>query len=89
MNIYIISFDLVAPGQHYDKIIELIKQYKVWAKLGTTTYLVQTSHSAIEVRDNLKSAIDLNDKLFVGKVMRPAAWSNMSEDVSKWIKEKF
>lgn len=89
MYVYIISFDLVKPGQNYDKIIELIKQYNVWAKLGTTTYLVQTSHSAVELRDNLKTAIDSNDKLFVGKVTRPAAWSNMSEDVSKWIKEKF
>lgn len=87
MKTLIISYDLVDPGQNYEKLIKKIKDYGSWARLGGSSYLVLTDDSVIQVRDDLGAIIDANDKLFVGTCPVPAAWQNLPEDVSKWILE--
>lgn len=86
--IYIVSYDLIEPGQKHEALIKLIKQDGKWARLGGSAYLVDSESTAVELRDRYKSALDGNDKIYVGRVTIPAAWSGMSEGVSKWIKEK-
>lgn len=86
--VFIISYDLCLPGQRYDDLIELIKKEGNWARLGGSAYLLESNKTAVEIRDLLKGALDCNDKLYVGKVTAPAAWSGMSEKVSEWIKNK-
>ena len=88
MAIYIITYDLREPGQHYDSLIERIKNYGNWAKLGYSCFLIETDDTAVEIRDNLSMALDGNDKLYVGVANAPAAWTGLSENVSQWIKEK-
>ena len=38
--IYIVSYDLIEPGQKYEDLIKLIKQDGKWARLGDSAYLV-------------------------------------------------
>jgi hypothetical protein len=84
--VYIVSYDLIEPGQRYDDLINLIKQEKVWAKLGGSAYLIESSMTAVELRDRYKEVLDGNDKLYVGAVTTPAAWYGLSDQVSEWIK---
>ena len=84
-RVLIVSYDLGSPGQNYERILQLIKAYDSWAKLGGSAYLIRTEASPVQVRDNLKTALDVNDKLYVGAASEPAAWTGMPEDVSKWI----
>lgn len=86
--VFIVSYDLIEPGQKYEELIKLIKQDGKWARLGGSAYLVDSDLTAVELRNRLKIALDGNDKLYVGQVTTPAAWSGMSEGVSRWIKEK-
>lgn len=86
--IYIVSYDLLEPGQNYDNLIEKIKEAGSWAKLGGSAYLVDSAKSAVELRDEYKKLLDSNDKLYVGRVDAPAAWSGMPQDVTQWIKDK-
>ena len=86
--IYIVTYDLVEPGQRYEELIQLIKQGGIWARLGGSAYLIESNFTAVEIRDRYKTVLDVNDKLYVGQVITPAAWTGMSEGVSKWIKEK-
>ncbi len=86
MAVYIVTYDLKEPGQRYDDLIAKIKNYGSWAKLGYSCFLINTNDNAVQVRDNLKLALDPNDKIYVGQATTPAAWSNMPEDVSNWIK---
>lgn len=86
--IFIVSYDLIEPGQKYEELIKLIKLDGKWARLGYSAYLVDSELTAVELRERYKSVLDGNDKLYVGRVTLPAAWSGMSEGVSKWIKEK-
>ena len=86
--IYIVSYDLIEPGQKYEELIELIKQDGKWARLGGSAYLVVSDATAVELRERYKEALNGNDKLYVGRVSTPAAWYGMPESVSKWIKEE-
>lgn len=86
--IYIITYDLSEPGQNFENLVEKIKESGSWAKLGGSAYLVDSAKSAVELRDECKKFIDSNDKLYVGQVEAPAAWSGMPQDVSNWIKDK-
>ena len=80
----IVSYDLVNPGQNYEKLIQKIKQYG-WARLGGSAYLIQTDATPVQVRDTLKAVLDANDKLFVGVAPPPSAWSGLPDDVANWI----
>ena len=86
--IYIVSFDLCAPGQRYDDLFSLINKEGKWARLGGSAFLLESDKSAVELRDIFKNVLDGNDKLYVGKVEAPAAWTGMSDEVSEWIKNK-
>lgn len=85
MKTYIVSYDLFAPGQKYEKLIELIKSEFAWAKIGYSTFIVKSSASHTELRDKYKQTLDTNDKLFVGAVSAPAAWYGLSDEVSNWL----
>lgn len=87
MKIFIVTYDLVTPGQNYEKLVKKIKSYSSWARLGGSAYLIGTDSTVEAVRDNLNALLDSNDKLFVGTCPVPSAWSGLPDDVSKWIQE--
>jgi hypothetical protein len=86
-RVLIISYDLMNPGQSYEPLVKLIKSYPSWARLGGSAYLILTDATPVQVRDRLRQALDVNDKLFVGVAPAPSAWVGMPEEVSKWIHE--
>ena len=83
---YIVSYDLSAPGQNYEDVLNAIKQFSGWARLGGSAYVVLTEYSAVEIRDAIAAKLDSNDKLFVGAINAPAAWIGLADDVSDWLK---
>ncbi|MDR3197934.1 MAG: hypothetical protein LBU34_08720 [Planctomycetaceae bacterium] len=85
MNTYIISYDLINPGQNYENLLKKIRSFSSWARLGGSAYIVETEETASQVRDKLTSFLDNNDKLFVGTVQAPAAWIDLGDEVSQWI----
>lgn len=85
--IYIVSYDLVEPGQKYEQLIALIKQERAWARLGGSAYLVDSDETAVALRDKYRQAIDHNDILYVGVAKAPAAWIGLPNEVSDWIKK--
>jgi len=86
-KVYIITYDLIQPGQNYTSLIEKIRGYGTWAKIGGSSYLIITDQNPSQIRNNLRSALDPNDKLFVSFCPSPSAWHGLPEDVSKWILE--
>ncbi len=85
-QIYFISYDLGEPNRKYDELLALIKEESAWARLGGSAYLVKSGKTAVQLRDRLKSVLDIDDKLYVGRAYAPAAWYNLSKEVSQWIK---
>lgn len=87
-KLLLITYDLSEPGRNYEDLLNRIKQYNAWARLGGSSYLVVTNSSPVDVRDYLMEVLDNDDQLFVSLVKAPAAWTGLSEDVSSWIKDK-
>ena len=86
MSSKIISYDLCAPGRNYDDLYKAIRSYSRWAHITESTWFVKTTSSCVEVRDDLLSYIDKNDRLFVGELTGTAAWNNLLCDGS-FLKE--
>lgn len=84
-SVLIVSYDLVNPGQNYEKLIQKIKSHTSWARLGGSAYLILTSNTPVQVRDFLAPSLDANDKLYVGVAPAPAAWQGLPNDVANWI----
>jgi CRISPR/Cas system-associated endoribonuclease Cas2 len=82
---YIITYDLNRAGQNYESLNKAIQSYGTWAKIATTTYVVISSDSAENIRNNLQQYIDNNDELFVGKLNGEAAWYGLSDKISSWL----
>lgn len=87
-SVYIVTFDLQNKSRNYVALVDLIKGYNYYARLGESSFLISTSQSPVEVRTKLKQELDNGDKLFIGKITAPAAWTNMSGSVSDWIKKQ-
>jgi hypothetical protein len=81
----IVSYDLSKPGQNYEPLIQRIKKYESWARLGGSAYLIYTATEPKAVRDTLWALLDANDKLFVGTAPPPSAWQGLPQDVANWI----
>lgn len=82
---YIITYDLSNPGQRYEALLKKIKAYPKWARLGGSSYIIVTPQDHVQIRDNLKTVLDRNDKIFVSIVKAPAAWYNLGDEVSQWL----
>jgi len=88
MNTYLVSYDLINPGQNYHKVIALLKTYTGWAKPLESTWLIKSPATAAQVRDHIMTVLDRNDKLLVITATAPAAWSNLDPQVTKWIQDE-
>lgn len=87
MKTLLVSYDLRKPGKDYQKLIDHLKFFSTWAKPLESFWLIKTDETAEGVTNDIKNNyIDANDKLFVIDVTsRSAAWTNLPDDVSKWI----
>lgn len=86
MNTYLVTYDLNRPGQNYDNVVTRIKTSNNWAKIATTTFIIVSPQSAVQVRDYLMEVMDANDEIFVGLISAPAAWSGLNNEVSNWLR---
>ncbi len=87
MNTYLVSYDLITPGQKYKDVGDLLRSFPNWAKVLESTWIIKTPQTAVQVRDRISQVTDSNDKIFVIAVGKEAAWTNLPENLTKWLKE--
>lgn len=85
MALYQINYDL-RNQRNYDPLFERIKAYGTWCHPLESTWVVSTSQSATQVRDNLRQAMDGDDGLLVTRLAGEAAWYGLNENISNWLK---
>lgn len=85
MALYQISYDL-RKQRNYEALFECIKAYGAWCHALESTWVISTSQSAAQVRDNLRLAMDGDDGLLVTRLSGEAAWYGLSETISTWLK---
>ncbi|WP_417434298.1 CRISPR-associated protein Cas2 [Hoeflea sp.] len=82
-----ISYDLYAPGQKYDRVIERIKSLGSWAKVHKSYWYLSTNLNAAQVCDAVWAVMDPNDSLYViDGTNNSAAWRNIDSNVETFIK---
>jgi hypothetical protein len=64
-NNYFISYDLIAPGQHYSKVISAIEALGAWGKVELSFYYVSSTLSIEEIDKRVWAVMTPNDKLIV------------------------
>lgn len=87
MSNYIVTYDLMKSGQNYTCLTTKLKAYGTWCHLQGSVWVISTSQTATQVRDNLASCLDSNDKLFVGQLSGGAAWIGHTAEISNWLKQ--
>ena len=85
-TVFSISYDLNSPGQDYDDLYEEIKKLGEWCHPLDSTWFVDSSFSAKEVRDKLESVMDNSDALIVVKASAPGAWFGLSDKLNVWLR---
>ncbi len=85
MDKYIISYDLIGPNRDYNAVIKRIETYPASVSVLESVWIVMTDKTAPEIRNDISSAMDSNDRIFVARLTGHTAWKNLVE--SKKIKE--
>lgn len=85
MNIIMVDYDLISPGQKYEAISKYMKQHS-WAHALLSKWIVETSKTVEQVLADMQSITDANDKVIVTDITGARmAWHGLPTDVSNWI----
>ena len=87
MASYVVTHDLHKEGQNYDCLTKKLKKYGTYFHIQGSVWIISSSDSAGQIRDNLKPCLDSNDKLFVGKLTGEAAWYGYAKSDTDWLKK--
>lgn len=60
-----VAYDLISPGQSYDRVIKRIKELGLWHQFQRSLFYVNTSLSPNEAHAHVRAGMDPNDKLLV------------------------
>jgi CRISPR/Cas system-associated endoribonuclease Cas2 len=82
----LVGYDLNRPGQNYADLTKFLKSHTTWCHPVDSTWLVVTSKTTSELRDEIKRFIDSTDDVLVIDVTGDS-WSTfgMSSDVNGWF----
>jgi hypothetical protein len=61
----VIAYDLMNPGQNYERVQTAIKALGHWYKLQYSLFYVQSQMTAAQAHFAVRAAMDANDKLCV------------------------
>ena len=89
MSAYMITYDLNAQGQNYEKVIETIKSCSTeWYSAWKSSYLIKSSMTAKQINDAITQHLDGNDTLLVIEVndnyngrLKETDWDKIKENI--------
>jgi len=85
MKIRCINYDLKAPGRNYQALYNAIKNVSgYWAHASESFWLVKTSKTSTQVRDELKQHLDRGDVLVVAEFSSWASF-NLKPATVNWL----
>jgi hypothetical protein len=82
-NNLFISYDLMNPGQNYEKVTTAIKSLGTASKLLLSLWYVKSNYTAEQARDAIGRAADPNDKILVIDVTNKTAYPR-NIDAAAW-----
>lgn len=73
---YLVSYDLDKPGQNYERLIARLKQFRA-IRVLYSQWVLRSTLTAIELRDDLKTYVDANDRLLITRLTNDWASYNL------------
>jgi CRISPR/Cas system-associated endoribonuclease Cas2 len=86
MAVYIVTYDLNAPGQDYNPLISAIRKYTN-CKCLKSAFFIDTSEDASVIRDKLTPLVDKNDALYVVELRKHWA-ANRTLPCNEWLRDQ-
>ena len=87
--VFVVAYDLKEPNdtpQDYERVIAYIKANFVWCHLEKSVWLVESSLTAVEIREGIKTALYSSDILFIAQLQRNwASWS-LGQVRNDWLR---
>lgn len=90
MKTFLISYDLGVPETHSDYVAlssHLKSLYASWARPVKSVWIIKSEKDAEQIRDEIKTALDTNDKLIVVEMSGNWGTYNVSKEVTDWMKD--
>lgn len=81
---YLINYDLRKPGRNYDDLYKTLNSYSNIHPMESF-WIIKSSNSTSYIRDELKTKIDSNDKLFVSELNGWASFY-LTQTEADWLK---
>jgi len=87
MTCYIVTFQTNSETSR-NKVREILKSYGSYCPIHNYCWAIKTNKKAKEIRDDIKSVLASNERVFVIRSGTEAAWFNSySEENNKWLRE--
>jgi hypothetical protein len=83
MTVLLVTYDLNKPGQDYEKLLSVIKNYD-YVELCKSSYVVDTNKPS-EFCDKVSSTLDKTTQLYIFKLTDPLFLEYGDERTGKWL----
>jgi len=82
----LVGYDLNKSGQNYTELIEVLESdyESSWHELDST-WIIKTSKTCVQVRDDLLPLIDDNDELLVVELTGAVAGCGFTDEATSWL----
>lgn len=87
MAIILVTYDLKNPARSYEPLYEYLRGYS-YCKGSEYVWLLDTSASCQQIRDDLKQRSDKTDKIFVAR-LASRTWASFNfGPCGEWLKQE-
>jgi hypothetical protein len=83
--VFLVTYDLHNPQRDYAPVHAAIKALGAWCHCLESTWLVESSRSVGQIRDEVKAAADSNDTILVLPIGGSWASYNLPADRVSWL----
>lgn len=88
MNSFIVTYDLRKPNsddraEDYEKLYKKLESFYSFARITESSWIVQGDFTAVSIRDEIKSILKDDDRLFVAVLTDESAWSNSIDSIQR------
>lgn len=88
MAVYCVTYDLNSPGQKYEQVNKLLSEYNS-VKVMRTFWLIDTTQTADQIRQNIGRVVDQNDVVFVSQLSHQWASRHIPNAAVDWLKSSY
>ena len=89
MDVFVISYDLKAPGRDYAPLYSAINGLGEWQHPLESTWVVETAKNENQIFEALKPTLDDNDLLLIFKVYAEARQGWLAKSFWDWMQTKY